>query len=142
MCALGSVVSDSAAPWTQPARLLCPWHFPGKNTGMGCHSYSRGSSQPRDQTESPALAGRFFTTVPPEKPINRTGRQQSSKDLNSTVSEPDTIDIHRIFHPTVAEYTLFSSAQQYLTSQTIYHKSQKDLIIQSMFSGCNGIRNQ
>ena len=19
------------------ARLLCPWHFPGKNTGVGCH---------------------------------------------------------------------------------------------------------
>ena len=23
-------------PW-QPARLLCPWDFPGKNTGVGCH---------------------------------------------------------------------------------------------------------
>ena len=22
-------------PW--PARLLCPWNFPGKNTGVGCH---------------------------------------------------------------------------------------------------------
>ena len=21
----------------QPARLLCPWTFPGKNTGVGCH---------------------------------------------------------------------------------------------------------
>ena len=21
----------------QPARLLCPWGFPGKNTGVGCH---------------------------------------------------------------------------------------------------------
>ena len=20
-----------------PTRLLCPWHFPGKNTGVGCH---------------------------------------------------------------------------------------------------------
>ena len=24
-------------PWTQPTRLLCPWTFPGKNTGVGCH---------------------------------------------------------------------------------------------------------
>ena len=24
------------------ARLLCPWDFPGKNTGMGCHSLLRG----------------------------------------------------------------------------------------------------
>ena len=32
------VVSDSfVTPWTVPARLLCPWDFPSKNTGMGCH---------------------------------------------------------------------------------------------------------
>ena len=24
------------------ARLLCPWDFPGKNTGMGCHSLLQG----------------------------------------------------------------------------------------------------
>ena len=32
-----------------PTRLHCPWDFPGKNTGVGCHSLSRGSSWPRDQ---------------------------------------------------------------------------------------------
>ena len=33
-----SVVSDSLRPcgW-KPTRLLCPWHFPGVNTGVGCH---------------------------------------------------------------------------------------------------------
>ena len=25
-------------PGLQPARLLCPWDSPGKNTGLGCHS--------------------------------------------------------------------------------------------------------
>ena len=24
-----------------PARFLCPWNSPAKNTGVGCHSYSR-----------------------------------------------------------------------------------------------------
>ena len=24
-------------PWTVTARPLCPWNFPGKNTGVGCH---------------------------------------------------------------------------------------------------------
>ena len=33
-----------------PSRLLCPWDFPGKNTGGGSISFSRGSSQSRDQT--------------------------------------------------------------------------------------------
>ena len=33
-----SVVSDSLwPPWTLPARLLCQWNFPGKNTGACCH---------------------------------------------------------------------------------------------------------
>ena len=31
-------------------------------------SYSRGSSQPRDQTMSPTFVGIFFTTEPPGKP--------------------------------------------------------------------------
>ena len=26
----------------QKARLLCPWNFPGKNTGMGCHALLQG----------------------------------------------------------------------------------------------------
>ena len=31
-------MSDSVRPhrW-QPTRLPCPWDFPGKNTGVGCH---------------------------------------------------------------------------------------------------------
>ena len=33
----------------QPTRLLCPWDFPGKNTGVGCISFSRESSLPRDR---------------------------------------------------------------------------------------------
>ena len=26
----------------QPARLLCPWDFPGKSTGVGCHFLLQG----------------------------------------------------------------------------------------------------
>ena len=33
-----SVVSNSSQPHgLQPTRLLCPWDFPGKSTGVGCH---------------------------------------------------------------------------------------------------------
>ena len=38
-----SVVSSSVRPhglW--PARLLCPWNFPGKNTRVGCHFLLQG----------------------------------------------------------------------------------------------------
>ena len=33
-----SVISESLRPHgLQPTRLLCPWNFPGKNTGMVCY---------------------------------------------------------------------------------------------------------
>ena len=33
-----SVMSDSLRPHgLEPTRLLCPWDFPGKSTGVGCH---------------------------------------------------------------------------------------------------------
>ena len=37
-----SVVSGSLPPHGQPARLLCPWISPGKNTGVGCHALLQG----------------------------------------------------------------------------------------------------
>ena len=43
VCQVTSVVSDSWRPhglW--PARLLCPWDSPGKNTGVGCHALLQG----------------------------------------------------------------------------------------------------
>ena len=37
-----SVISDSSQPHgLQPTRLLCPWDFPGKSTGVGCHRLLR-----------------------------------------------------------------------------------------------------
>ena len=37
-----SGVSDSWRPHgLQPTRLLCPWDFPGKSTGVGCHRLLR-----------------------------------------------------------------------------------------------------
>ena len=34
----------------QPARLLCPWDFPGKNTRVGCQFLLQGSFWRRDRT--------------------------------------------------------------------------------------------
>ena len=57
---------------TYSTRVLCPQDFPGKNTGVGCPSLLQGSSQPRDWTRIFCvswIAGKFFTTGPPEKPL-------------------------------------------------------------------------
>ena len=54
-----------------PARLLCLWDSPGKNTGVVCHFLFQGNL-PDSGIEpmslaSPALAGGFFTTCTWEK---------------------------------------------------------------------------
>ena len=43
----------------QPARLLCPWDFLGKNTGGIAMSSSRGSSRPRDRAHVSWTAAGF-----------------------------------------------------------------------------------
>ena len=35
-------MSDSLDTTVEPARLLCPWDSPGKNTGVGCHFLLQG----------------------------------------------------------------------------------------------------
>ena len=37
-----SVLFDSVIPWIVVTRCLCPWDFPGKNIGVGCHSLLQG----------------------------------------------------------------------------------------------------
>ena len=73
-----SVMSDFVARGLQPARLLCPWDSPSKDAGVGSHSLLE--DLPDSETEptslmSLALAGGFFTTVPPGKPCYSTPRK-------------------------------------------------------------------
>ena len=37
-----SVVSDSLRPCGLQPTVLCPWDFPGKNIGVGCHFLPQG----------------------------------------------------------------------------------------------------
>ena len=45
----------------EPTRLLCPWDFPGRILEGVVISFSRGSSQPRDQIRVSCIAGRLST---------------------------------------------------------------------------------
>ena len=60
-------------PWTvAPPRLLCPWDFPGKNTGIGCHFLLQGFFLTQGSNQClhvSCIEGRFFTTEPPGKLI-------------------------------------------------------------------------
>ena len=72
-----SVVSDSVNPRTVAHQApLSMEYFPGKNTGVGCHFLLTPEDLPNlgiksTTPASPALAGGFFITVPPEKPTER-----------------------------------------------------------------------
>ena len=44
-----------------PIGLLCPWDFPGKNTGVGCNFLLRDPPDPGIKPGSPALQADFFT---------------------------------------------------------------------------------
>ena len=49
----------------QPTRFLCPWNFPGKNTGVGCYSPPRGIFPTQGLNHIlcvSCIAGGFFTT--------------------------------------------------------------------------------
>ena len=56
----------------EPTRLLCPWDLQARILEWGAISFSRGSSQSRDQTRvssAPVLQGGFFTTESPRKSL-------------------------------------------------------------------------
>ena len=70
----------------QPARLLCPWVSPGKNTGVGCHALLQGifltlGSNPRLLHLLHWQLG-SLPLVPPEKPgVGRIRAKKAASTL-------------------------------------------------------------
>ena len=58
-----SEVTQSCLTLCDPmdTRLLCPWDFLGKSTGVGCHFLLQGTSRPRDWTQVSHIVDRCFT---------------------------------------------------------------------------------
>jgi exonuclease III len=55
-------------------------------------------------------SGRPYTTL---SSIDRSSKQQINKEIlerNRTIDQMDLADLYRIFHPTVAQYTFYSTA--------------------------------
>ena len=66
--------------------LLRPWDFPGKSTGEGCISFSRGSFWPRDQIQVSHIVGRRFTVwATREVLLSFINEQNISQDKNLIV---------------------------------------------------------
>ena len=81
-----SVMSNYLGPHgLEPTRLLCPWNFPDRSTGVACPSLLQGGLADQGikpgiklKSPSPALAGEFFTTAPPRKPEVECGEKNKS----------------------------------------------------------------
>ena len=96
-CQVSSIMCDSLPPHgLYPARCLCPWHSPGKNTGVGCLDLLWGIFL--TQGSNPHLLRLLHwqrgSLPPPRKPhINLTpGVESTSISLagqNITAASPD-----------------------------------------------------
>ena len=62
-----SEVAQSCPTLCDPmdTRLLCPWDFLGKSTGVGCRFLLQGTSQPRNGTQVCHIVDRRFLSEPP-----------------------------------------------------------------------------
>ena len=71
MCVSHSVMSDSLQlHGLQPARFLCPWDSPGKNTGVGTHFILQGIfPEPGIKPGCSALQADSLPSEPPGKPL-------------------------------------------------------------------------
>ena len=68
-----------------PTRLLCPWDFPGKNTGVGFHLLLQGDLpdpgiEPTSPV-SPALQANSLPDEPSGKPMEIAKREVGKKGL-------------------------------------------------------------
>ena len=70
----------------QPARFLCPWNFPGKNSGVGCHFLLQGIFPSRTLTHgsccSPLQAGSLLLSHG-GSPINKSDIFYNRRDKNA-----------------------------------------------------------
>ena len=74
------VMSDSLGPHgLYPTRPLCPWDFPGKNTGVGKHSLLQGIFPSQGSNPVSCIEGAFFTTRTTREML-RGGRQASGRE--------------------------------------------------------------
>jgi len=76
-------MSNSVTPWTVATRLLCPWNSPGKNTGVGSHSFLQGifPTQGLNLGLLHCMQILSLQSEPSGKPFNSLGCMSNFKEL-------------------------------------------------------------
>ena len=92
-------------PWTVAPRLLCPWDFPGKNTGVGCHFLLQGIF-PTQRSNLHLLHWQAVSL-----PLSHTGVNESESVSCSVMSDPMTswtiahqAPVHETFQARILEW--------------------------------------
>ena len=104
VCVSSSVMSDSLWPHgLQPAKLLCPWDFPGKNTGVGCHFFLQRIFLTWGWTWVSCITDRFFNaraTRDPGKPIQLINPYaEGKKSLQMFILVVNTVNSKKVNAP-------------------------------------------
>ena len=109
-----SAVSDSLWPRRlEPARLLCPWDSPGKNTRVGCHALLQGIFS--TQGSNPSLL------------LWQEGPQHARPPCPSPTPRvhPNPCLLSRWCHPDISSFVIpFSSCPQSFSASRSFQMSQ------------------
>ena len=74
-----------------PARLLCPWDFPGKNTGVGCYFLLQGIFLTRGLNLGlPHCRQTLFRLIHQERPISQSLLEFMSVDSVRLSNQPSS----------------------------------------------------
>ena len=106
------MVSDSLWPHgLQSTRLLYPWNSPGKNTGVGSISFSRGSSRPRDQTQVSSIMGRCFTDWAIREATHFSKKTANNNNTLNSSFKP-ALGYNAAADPQITEQTQYGNCSQ------------------------------
>ena len=76
-------IFDYLVPYRVKIRLLYPWNFAGKNTGVGYHSFLWGNlPNPGIEPRPPVLQADSLPSKPQGKSIFRGGRKKGREERN------------------------------------------------------------
>ena len=92
-----SVVSNSLwPPRLQPTRLFCPWHFPGKDAGVGRHLLLQGISPAQGQKLRFCVSyfGRQVDSLPLAPPVKLCVSISVDRSQVSQIITLYTLNIH------------------------------------------------
>ena len=98
-----SVVSDSQRlHGLQPTRLLCPWDFPGKSTGVGCHCLLRVCviNIPNYYYANNWFCYKCLLSPIPNLPFRVASISEYNKDFSITVRfQENKVGVAFVYHP-------------------------------------------